>query len=114
MYATNELMFPPRVIPSLREMRGPDWRQLVDRVVRLPEEHPESLAFTLMMIRLDGCLECETDSYRAMRGCAMCAMQTLRRYKGTDQDLLTRYNQALTDVVTHFGLEVSQPCQKAA
>ena len=114
MYATNELMFPPRVIPLLRDLRGPDWRRLVDRVARLPEEHPESLAFTLMMIRLDGCLECETDSYRAMRGCSMCAVQTLRRYKGSDRDLLTRYNQALTEVVTYFGLEVAPRCQKAA
>jgi hypothetical protein len=114
MYATNELMFPPRVIPTLRDLRGPDWRRLVDRVAGLPEEHPESLAFTLMMIRLDGCLECETDSYRAMRGCAMCAMQTLRRYKGSDRDLLTRYNQALAEIVTYFGVEVAAQCPKAA
>jgi hypothetical protein len=98
----------------LRDARGPDWRQLVDRVVGLPEEHPESLAFTLMMIRLDGCLECETDSYRAMRGCAVCATQTLRRFKGSDRDLLARYNQALTEVVNYFGLEVAPPYRKAA
>jgi hypothetical protein len=114
MYATNELMFPPKVIPLLRDVRGPDWRRLVEHVAGLPEEHPESLAFTLMMIRLDGCMECETDSYRAMRGCAVCAMQALRRYKGTDRDLLTRYNQALTEVVTYFGLEVEAPRKKAA
>jgi hypothetical protein len=59
-------------------------------------------------------MECETDSYRAMRGCAMCAMQTLRRYKGTDQDLLTRYNQALAEVVTYFGLEMAPPHRRAA
>ena len=106
MYATYELMFPPRVIPSLREMRGPDWRQLVDRVVRLPEEHPESLAFTLMMIRLDGCLECETDSYRAMRGCTACARQTLRRFKGSDENLLRHYDRALADLREHLQLEV--------
>ena len=114
MYARNELMFPPRVIPSLREVRGPEWRGLVDQVSRLPEEHPESLAFTLMMIRLDGCLECETDSFRAMRGCSLCAMQTLRRFKGSDRELLARYNQALLGVVDFFGVESAPQVQQAA
>ena len=98
MYANNELLFPNYVIPVLRDMRGPEWRDLVDRVMGLPEAHPEVLAFVLMMIRLNGCLECETDSYRAMRGCAMCATQTLRRYKGADRELLHMYGRALEDV----------------
>jgi hypothetical protein len=51
-----------------------------------------------MMIRLNGCMECETDSYRAMRGCAMCATQTLHRYKGPDRDLFNLYAKALADV----------------
>jgi hypothetical protein len=107
MYSTNELMFPPRVIPSLSEARGPDWRRLVDRVMALPEEHPESLALSLLMIRLDGCLECETDSYRAMRGCELCAIQTLRRFKGSDRDLIQRYKDALQDVMAFFGADSS-------
>ncbi len=98
MYASNEILFPNYAIPLLREMRGPDWRKLIDRVMSLPEDHPEMLAFVLMMVRLDGCMECETDSYRAMRGCAMCATQTLRRYHGPDRDLLKAYDKALTDV----------------
>lgn len=98
MYASNEILFPAYVIPSLRSMRGQEWRDLIDRVNELPETHPDSLAFSLMMVRLDGCLECETDSYRAMRGCEMCAAQCLRRFKGTDRDLLEMYEQALGDV----------------
>lgn len=98
MYAKNELMFPPYVIPMLREQRGPEWKKLVERVLSLEEDHPEVLAFCLMMIRLDGCLDCETDSYRAMRGCETCAVQTLRRHKGNDKDLLKLYKDALRDV----------------
>ena len=98
MYAKNELMFPPYVIPVLRNQRGPEWQKLIDRVLTLPEEHPEALAFCLMMIRLDGCMECETDSYRAMRGCNLCATQTLRRYKGNDRELLKMYKCALKDI----------------
>ncbi|GAB4468009.1 MAG: hypothetical protein Kow00124_01690 [Anaerolineae bacterium] len=98
MYTNNELLFPDYVIPLLRDMRGEGWRELVDSVVNLPAGAPEKLAFVLMMVRLNGCLECETDSYRAMRGCAMCATQTLRRYKGADSELLEAYHKALEDV----------------
>ncbi|NWG18091.1 MAG: hypothetical protein HXY41_15820 [Chloroflexi bacterium] len=98
MYTANELLFPYYVIPSLKKLRGPQWRALVERVLSLPETHEETLAFMLMMIRLNGCMACETDSYRAMRGCAACALQTLRRYRGDDTELLEFYEQALEDV----------------
>ena len=55
----------------------------LNKLPSCPEGHPEQLAFSLMMIRLDGCLTCETDFYRAMRGCKACARQMLRRFKGT-------------------------------
>lgn len=102
MYAVNELLFPAHAIPSLQDARGPAWQRLVRHVTPLPEDHPEKLAFSLMMIRLNGCIECETDSYRAMRGCLPCALQTLRRYKGPDADLLDIYERALADVNAHF------------
>ena len=98
MYTKNELMFPHHVIPALRDLRGPEWHTLVNRVCALPESHEESLAFVLMMARLNGCMACETDSYRAMRGCDACSIQTLRRFKGHDSDLLANYQQALIDV----------------
>ncbi len=70
----------------------------MEHVSSLAEDHLESLAFSLLMIRLDGCMGCETDSYRAMRGCAPCALQTLRRYKGPDEELFQRYRKALEDI----------------
>ena len=98
MYAENELMFPNHAIPSLRRLRGPQWQALIERIMRLPETHEETLALMLMMIRLNGCVACETDSYRAMRGCAACALQPLRRYKGDDAELVGIFEQSLVDV----------------
>jgi len=98
MYAKNELMFPHQAIPHLRDSRGEAWRRLVERVSRLPETHEEVLAFMLLMIRFNGCMACETDSYRAMRGCSRCALQMLRRFKAPDDDLLRMYDEALEDV----------------
>ena len=102
MYVNTEIMFPPKVIPSLRDACGPEWRGLVDRVTQLEETDSQSLAFSLMMIRLDGCLECETDSYRAMRGCAACALQTVRRYRSNERELLRLYGTALKDVEAYL------------
>ncbi|MBI5957536.1 MAG: hypothetical protein HY866_02300 [Chloroflexi bacterium] len=102
MYAKNELMFPAYAIPHLRDARGPEWRKLVDRVAALPETHEEVLAFMLMMVRINGCMPCETDSYRAMRGCTACTLQTLRRFKDSDDDLVSLYHEALTDVQSYM------------
>jgi len=98
MYAANEILFPAHVIPELRSSRGAKWRDLIDHVLTLPQTHEEVLAFMLMMVRLNGCMECETDSYRAMRGCNLCALQTLRRYKGSDDQLLAIYQENLNTI----------------
>jgi len=98
MYTENALFFPRQAIAALRDTRGQEFNALIDRILTLPETHEETLAFMLMMIQLNGCISCETDSYRAMRGCASCAQQTLRRYKGSDNELLKAYQKALAEV----------------
>lgn len=98
MYTDNDILFPRRSIQHLKNLRGPQWQALVEKVTTLPETHEQTLAFMLMMIRLNGCMGCETDSYRAMRGCTMCAQQTIRRYKEGDADLMAAYEQALADI----------------
>jgi hypothetical protein len=98
MYPKAELLFPPRLIASLRNLRGPEWADLVDRVTKLPETDPDSLAFTLMMIRLDGCVKCHEGSFRYMRGCQLCATQTVMQFKGADADLVALYAKARRDV----------------
>ncbi len=98
MYMSNELMFPPYAIPMLRDLRGGEWRQLIEQVGSVPENDENALAFSLMMIRLNGCLTCETDGYRAMRGCIVCATQTVRRFKGSDKDLIKVFKDARKEV----------------
>jgi len=91
MYTTNQILFPPTLIAKLRNGRGPEWAALIDYVTKLPQSHEESLALVLTMIRLDGCMVCETDSYRAMKGCEACALQNLHRAKLTDAELMELY-----------------------
>jgi len=94
----TEMLFPPRVIPTLRQLRGNLWRDLVNRVISLDATALDRVAFVLLMIRLGGCSSCQSDSFRAMRGCTQCAQQTVRRYRGSEQDLLKGFNEARNDV----------------
>jgi hypothetical protein len=98
VYQKYELLFTPHLISKLRDLRGEEWRKLIDYLAGLPETHPDALAFSMMMIRLNSCLTCEMDSYRAQRGCAMCARQTILSFKGTDRQLLQRYERARREI----------------
>ena len=105
MYPKAELLFPPRLIASLRDLRGPEWAAQVERAAKLSETDAESLAFTLMMIRLDGCVKCHEGSFKYMRGCQLCATQTIMQFKGTDADLLEFYRKARRDIDAYLAGE---------
>ena len=94
----TELLFPPRLLPVLRELRGTDWRQLVDRALSAPESAPERVAMVLMLVRLNGCLSCNADAFRALHGCTQCAQLTLQRFRGTDGELAGLYEEAREEV----------------
>ncbi|HET7010039.1 MAG TPA: hypothetical protein VFI11_04625 [Anaerolineales bacterium] len=97
-HSDTEILFPMRVAPALRDLRGWRWRRLVDRSVQAPEAALDQLAFTLLMIRLAGCLTCHPDSYRALRGCTTCATQVIRRFRGEDEELVAQFQRAKSDV----------------
>ncbi len=104
MYQNDtEILFPMRVAPMLRDLRGELWSALVDSVMNAPPASDQHLAFNLLMIELSGCLTCHTDSYRAMRGCTLCAQQAVRRFRGGDEELLRIYEDALIRVRTYLG-----------
>ncbi len=93
-----DLLFPSRAIEPLRKLRGDRWEDLINRIVDLEPADPERVAFVLFMVRIGGCTTCQSDSYRAMRGCIPCSSNTIKRYKGSDQNLIDLYNEAMNDV----------------
>jgi hypothetical protein len=93
-----ELLFPPRVIPALGSARGPAWQDLVSAAAGADEASPEQAAFVLMMARLNNCATCTPDSHRNLLGCPACSQQTLKHFRGSDQDLLYLYETARQDV----------------
>lgn len=101
-YNKYELMFTPHLIPSLSDLRDEKWQKLVKSVSTLPETHPDALAFSLMMIDLDGCLTCEMDSYRAQKGCELCARQAVLGFKGSDEQLINCFQEAKNHLAVKF------------
>src|SRR5690349_3605354 len=96
------MLFPARVIPLLRDLRGTEWKRLVDQVSAQPESDPDVLAFGLMMIKLNGCITCNSDSYRALRGCTHCAQNAVARFRGTDDELIERWKEARSEVMAYL------------
>lgn len=93
-----DLLFPSRAIDSLLGLRSDGWEKLVNKIIALEAIHPDRIAFVLMMVKLSGCTSCQSDSFRAMRGCVICSKTTIKRYKGSDQSLVDLYDEAKIEV----------------
>ena len=106
LYRAKNSLFPSYALPRLRRMRGNKWSKLVKSIERLPEEHPEHMAFTLMMRRLRGSLN-QAEALCMMPGCANCAREVLEQYQGSERRLLAEYKNTLKEVQSFLGtLEV--------
>ncbi len=104
MVLTSEidLLFPSRAIEPLKKLRSEGWDKLIENIIELNPTDTDRVAFVLFMVRLSGCASCQSDSYRAMRGCILCASNTIRRYKGSDKNLIDLYNDAKKDIIKHM------------
>ena len=94
----TELFFPIRVIPALSKVRGEEWDALINRVTSPDAPEVEKIAFSELIIKLAACPACDADSFRAMRGCTQCARLVVKRYKGTDAELVGQFEQCMKDV----------------
>ncbi len=103
--AEIDLIFPSRAIEVLRLQRGEAWEKLVEKIIKLPADDPEHIAFVLMMVRMSGCATCQSDSFRAMKGCSQCAVATVKRYKGLDQNLMELFSDAKKDIAKYLDEE---------
>jgi len=101
-HSDTEILFPMRVAPGLRDLRGKKWGRLVEGALESADGEQPQLAFGLLLIRLAGCLTCHPDSYRALRGCTACATHVVRRHRGDDDDLVELYQRALSDIELHL------------
>lgn len=109
----TDLLFPDRLIPDLADLRSAGWQALVRRVVFDGPKPVEQTAFVLMMVRLNACASCNADSYRAMQGCLACSQQTLKRFRGTDDELMEMFEAACKEVEAYLARK-KQPLTRPA
>ena len=103
-----EILFPHKSVHALAGLRDAKWREIAKRVATLPEDHPESLAFCLMMIRQCGCLDCNPDRYKALMGCSACAKRNVIGFKGPDENLVKAYKDARNEIMKFLEAEELQ------
>lgn len=105
----TEFLFAHWAVPKLKELRGSKWRALVEDIARLADTDPDSMAFALTMIRINGCVNCSMHRYRERGGCADCSRFVLTTLsKESETSLLTRFHAAQKDVngfIRSFALE---------
>jgi hypothetical protein len=104
MYNSDtELLFPLRVVSSLGGIRGAEWQELLDRVSAPEATLADQVGFVLLMVRMDGCVGCNADSFRAMKGCTQCARQNIKRHRGTDRDLVELFEATRKEAEIFLG-----------
>ena len=91
-------LYPTYAVQHLRAMKGKGWRRLIDRVARLPVVHPEAIAFTLMIRRLGALIGSKGRMFRMDVECVLDIVELLKRYEGTERDLLDEYRHTLVEV----------------
>ena len=101
----TQLMFPAEFIPQLGEIRGPKWAEFVSEIEQSSQNSIDRIAFVFMIVRMTGCSTCTMDAFRAMKGCILCARHTIKRYKGSDEELIEVFEHAKSDVLYFIGKE---------
>ncbi len=94
----TDLIFPPRAIHALTEERTKVWKDLVRTVEDASPNSLDQTAFILIMARMSACATCNSDSFRALNGCVTCARQSVRRFRGSDEDLVELFQTAKDEV----------------
>lgn len=94
VYSHCEILFPHSKVNGLKNLKGDDWKELVEEIAMLPETHPDALAFSHMMIKICDCLNCDLSSYKAALGCAACSQRTVNALRDNDKQLLQRFKKS--------------------
>lgn len=113
MQNKTEFLFAHWAVPPLKNLRGAKWSALIERLSNLPADHPDALAFALLMVRLNVCVTCTAQRYRERGGCASCSEYVLTTLsKESEAALLMRYHAAQKEIADALAESFAQ--QKAA
>lgn len=94
----TEILFPSRVIPELATIRGQEWQALVAFVQSDRSTLLDELALVYTVVKTAGCVSCNSDSFRAMRGCTQCSLQAMRRSRCSDTDFVELFEECRSEL----------------
>jgi len=115
MYPRSEILFPHSCIRGLRQLLDEPWAEFIDRLLALPEDSEESLAFSLMMIHFCGCLNCDMGSYKASLGCDVCSQRAIASVKGGSGVMFKRLKKARQELeLRRAGQRLSEDAPESA
>jgi len=75
---------------------------MVGRIAALPEMNVDALAFSLMMIKLNKCLNCDLGSYKASLGCCACTRRAINSFKDTDAQLIKKFEATKKELLEYL------------
>jgi hypothetical protein len=108
----TELLFAHWAIRKIGNARGPKWKKLTTEMAKLPETHPDALAFQLTMMRINSCVTCDAKKYVERGGCARCSIAMLALSKDDEEQLIERFRAARKEVTKT--LKEKMPAEQAA
>jgi hypothetical protein len=99
----TEILFPPRLLGQLQNLRSTKWNNYVNDVLTKPIGDPERAGFIYFIAKFNACATCQGDSLRAMQGCSKCVQQVIKRFRGSDEELIQiayMYKQEMVSTLT--------------
>jgi hypothetical protein len=91
------LFFPLFSFLRMRKQKGERWAKIVETVNELPLNDPRVIAFRLTVDRVRR-MQNKMDTTCRDRFCATCISDLIAGFPGTEQDLISFYNQNLDEV----------------
>ncbi len=98
----SDLLFPHRSTAALEGLCDDEWDTLVQRVSVQPKMHVDSLAFSLMMVYLCECTNCQMGCYKASLGCTVCAQRAVANDGDLPGRVREHFESARAQVVAYL------------
>ncbi len=98
----TDLIFPLRVLPLIADSHDTEWKKLAKLACADGSDALDKLGLVLTMVKLAGCVSCNSDSFRAIRGCSQCAAQTIRRQRAGNGELMQLFLQNRKEVESYL------------
>ncbi len=104
----TEYIFPASLASQLSDIREEKWKQLIQTITGNGVSDVDQISLIYLIARISGCSTCNSDAFRAMKGCLVCAKNAIKRFRGTDAELVAQFEQARNEVTEYLSTVYSK------